>query len=757
MPSSAGSSVSPAPSGGGGPAAAAAAAAATAAAAAALSGPSPAQLLLQQQQEQQRQQRQQMQQQQGLSKGGGGEGGGSSGSSSSSGGGDACGGVGGAADDEMSGGEASVEAVGVMRNAVSHILRNLQEVCIPGLLCSCTLESDSFNYLATRLDEWTRAVHAHRQLCGSVLSNPEKALEVEKKRRKDTSNGNEGNSSVKVKQEEERNSDGEGKKRGTADAPHEEEGQSSCSATGDPATDPQAATMVLAPYLKLFAQCIRKNRLPNEMEAEVQVLLLDALVHLGALSGFKGTGTGGVVMVPSNQQTSPPTGALPPGQAAPAVAHSGPPPFQQMTSVSGDSLDNTARQQRCGNVGQASLSVTLPPRVKTEEVYGLKDEKTLVETEGGGGMTVMRGIDEGESSSSGGNFACLSVTTPVGTDGSVPVSFRQPQQPERGEAGGRGREDEHARGQVQMAADHRTSAFQGSFAAESGGRGSVKETERAGESVVALPQLQREGERNNNDSEVVGTADKGRNDAAARIQGEANSVSGHSSSAAQLEHGEVGGGGMICCPVNCGTAAPATPFVLTSSSVGTEEGRGLVTTAGTDPLRSAGRKRGAGEDDGGTTGEEERERKRSSSSSSTTSAAAGVPAATLPAVLVDRMSPLGLVSLREGEGAEKADQEAVGMSATPLPNEQRQVDLYEKTGRGGGGEEGRNEMTGLPSCTYPSAVMMFRSNDDHLRTKERERGGENTAGGDPLTLSRTNKTGNDKGRADNMQVVYIEG
>ncbi|PFH32492.1 AP2 domain transcription factor AP2IX-8 [Besnoitia besnoiti] len=230
---------------------AAATAAAAAAAAAALTGPPPAQLLLQQQREQRSRRKRE-------------------------------GGLKGEDDGKKKEGDesgvnlsseegCSVEAVGVMRNAVSHILRNLQEVCIPGLLCSCTLESESFNYLATRLDEWTKAVHTHRQLCASVLSNP--------------NGGGAGKEAVASQKPEDEQggkggpNDGRGEEA-TSKSPRKEE------VSTDPATDPQAATMVLAPYLKLFAQCIRKNRLPNEMEAEVQVLLLDALVHLGALSGF---------------------------------------------------------------------------------------------------------------------------------------------------------------------------------------------------------------------------------------------------------------------------------------------------------------------------------------------------------------------------------------------------------------------------------------------------------------------------------------
>ncbi|KFG30332.1 AP2 domain transcription factor AP2IX-8 [Toxoplasma gondii p89] len=221
----------------------AATAAATAAAAAALAGPPPSQLLLQQQREQQSRRRREGVRDDGAKK---------EEESEENGGG-----VG----EEGS----SVEAVGVMRNAVSHVLRNLQEVCIPGLLCSCSLESEIFNYLAARLDEWTKAVHAHRQLCASVLSNPK----VEKAGPKE---------SVKT----------EGDEKGPGGKPGEAGANDAKELSTDPATDPQAATMVLAPYLKLFAQCIRKNRLPNEMEPEVQVLLLDALVHLGALSGFGG-------------------------------------------------------------------------------------------------------------------------------------------------------------------------------------------------------------------------------------------------------------------------------------------------------------------------------------------------------------------------------------------------------------------------------------------------------------------------------------
>nr|CCA30137.1 unnamed protein product [Neospora caninum Liverpool]CEL71375.1 TPA: hypothetical protein, conserved [Neospora caninum Liverpool] len=217
--------------------------AAATAAAAALAGPPPSQLLLQQQREQQSRRRR--------------EGDEAKKEEDS----DENGNVG---SEEGS----SVEAVGVMRNAVSHVLRNLQEVCIPGLLCSCSLESESFNYLAARLDEWTKAVHAHRQLCASVLSNPK--VGGEKGGTKDTA----AKAAGEDEQDKEKTGDsdpGRGCKKDLST---------------DPATDPQAATMVLAPYLKLFAQCIRKNRLPNEMEAEVQVLLLDALVHLGALSGF---------------------------------------------------------------------------------------------------------------------------------------------------------------------------------------------------------------------------------------------------------------------------------------------------------------------------------------------------------------------------------------------------------------------------------------------------------------------------------------
>ncbi|PHJ24403.1 ap2 domain transcription factor ap2ix-8 [Cystoisospora suis] len=861
--------------------------AAAAAAAAALSGPSPAQLLLQQQQEQQRQQRQQMQQQQqqGLNKGSGtgGEGGthrhgegDSCGGSSSHNGTGVNGGGGGGNDDEMSGGEASVEAVGVMRNAVSHILRNLQEVCIPGLLCSCTLESDSFNYLATRLDEWTRAVHAHRQLCGSVLSNPEKALEVEKKKRKDNNSSN--SDKAKVKQEDERhphshqgpNSDMEGtKKKGN----HEDEGwqQQQSSSPADPATDPQAATMVLAPYLKLFAQCIRKNRLPNEMEAEVQVLLLDALVHLGALSGFKGAGTaaggGGTLMLtpatgapapppphshhphhPHNQQPhqqqvphhSPTSSSLPSGTGqqlsspppppgSVGSSHGGMSPFQQQISTmsgGGPSFDNTAASdsQRCGGsslpgLGALSqpLSVPLPSsRIKTEEddVFSsrLKEEKTnFVKTEDGGSMMVnmMRGIDEGESSSScGGNFSCLSVTgTPVNNDSSMPMSFRQSE--EEGSRRGGGEDSlkgqlHHIGSQVHMPSSHfhealpattstttTTTAANGSRGISSleegsdGARPSVSAGSAPPLSQQGLGQQQRNGEGDHRLEERKPEGSEG-----ARIQGDLLNLAG----------------GNLCCPITS-SPSPVTTGIATSpsfmmtgrspSGLNTEEEASsscsststTVNNSSTadDVSRLGGKKRvAAGDDfDGKNREVEERERKRSASIGNNAAGggvlspgAAGVGTLSSGVLGVDHVE--SLQRNRRGDGEKTAQGMVGGVVAASLSNEQIQnlfaCKIGETTTGIGGDGEGSSEMTGLlPSSsasTFSPDLIMYRTTNGDEKERGNGGGGDGNHNADEetradllLNTSSSNSSHNlrnEKGEPDPLQqqqqqMVYIEG
>ncbi|XP_026191597.1 spidroin-1 [Cyclospora cayetanensis] len=127
--------------------------------------------------------------------------------------------AGGTAAASSGGGSGSVE---VMRSAVCHILRNLQQ-CISRILTS-ERASGADEQLAVDIHKWSQAVYVQLDLFSSFA-------------------------------------------------------QLACESR-----HPDAEALVsemLMPYLRLFAHCIRLNKLPSQLPEEYQLLLLDALCILG--------------------------------------------------------------------------------------------------------------------------------------------------------------------------------------------------------------------------------------------------------------------------------------------------------------------------------------------------------------------------------------------------------------------------------------------------------------------------------------------